>query len=155
MTVSLTCAASWAASAGDRCSCVGGVGHLEVRELGDEQLDRLRVGPLVHAVERVAAAARQQLRDGLVRGDHQLLDEHVRERLALDPGPLDAALAVEGEFDLAALDPKCAAREAAVAQGPGDALREPQCVGELVDGPLVTRQNRLRVAVGERARGCG
>ena len=64
----------------------------------------------MHAVERLAAAAREEFRDGLVGGDHQLLDEHVRERLALDPGPLDAALAVECERDLAPLDAKGPAR---------------------------------------------
>ena len=94
--------------------------HLEIRELGEQQLDRLRVGPLVDAVERVAAAPGEQLGDGLVRGDHQLLDEHVRERLALDPGALDAALAVEGELDLAG--PRPAARRARIG-GRGGAAR--------------------------------
>ena len=127
----------------------GGRRHLEVGELGEEELDRLRVGALVDAVERLAAPAGEQLRDGLVRGDHQLLDEHVRERLLLDPRALDAALAVEGELDLPALDPEGAAREAAVAEGARDPLGEPQRLRQLVDRALVAREDRLRVAVRE------
>ena len=123
--------------------------HLEVGELGEEQLDRLRVGALVDAVERVAAPAREQLGDGLVRGDHHLLDEHVRERLLLDPRALDAALAVEGELDLAALDAQRPAREAPVAEGARDLLGEAQRLLELVDGALVAGQDGLGVAVRE------
>ena len=41
--------------------------HVELGELGDEQRDRLRVGPLVHAVERLAPPAGEQPRDRLVR----------------------------------------------------------------------------------------
>ena len=70
----------------------------------------------MHAVERLASRPASS-GDRLVGGDHQLLDEHVRQRLALDPGPLDAALAVEGERDLAALDAKRPAGEPAIAEG--------------------------------------
>ena len=68
------------------------------------------------AVERLALAARQELAHGLVREDHQLLDEPVRRRLGLDPGPLDVAFPVEGERRLAGLDPQRAAAVAAPAQ---------------------------------------
>ena len=98
--------------------------------------------------------AREQLGDRLVRGDHQLLDEHVRERLALDPGPLDAALAVEGERDL---PPRRGARRARSA-GRGARPRplgEPQRLAR-ARRPRA-RRPRGRPARGRRsgARGCG
>ena len=60
--------------------------HLEVGELREHELDRLRLGRLVDAVERVAPAAREELGDGLVREDHQLLDQRMGLRLGLEPG---------------------------------------------------------------------
>ena len=123
--------------------------HLQVGQLGEEQLDRLRVGALVDAVERVAAAAREQPGDGLVRGDHHLLDEHVGERLLLDPRALDAALAVEGELDLPPLDAQRTARKPPVAEGARDLLGETKRLLELVDRALVARQDGLGVAVGQ------
>ena len=110
--------------------------HLQVGEAREEKRDRLRVRPFVDAEERLSATAREQARDRLVRQDHQLLDERVRARLLLAPGALDAAAAVEGEGDLAALDPQGAARETAAAE----------LAGELV-GELERRRDlRLRVA---------
>ena len=41
--------------------------NVEVGELREQELDRLRVGPLVHAVERLAPAAGEQAGDRLVR----------------------------------------------------------------------------------------
>ena len=79
----------------------------------------------MHAVDRLAVAAGKQLGDGLVRGDHELLDEHVRQRLGLDPGPLDPALAVEGEGDLAGLDAQRTAAVAPLAERRGHLLGEP------------------------------
>ena len=79
-------------------------------------MDRLRLGPLVHAVERGTVARREQLRDGLVRADHELLDERVGVRLALPLRVGDAAAAVELEHDLGRLDAQRAAREAGAPQ---------------------------------------
>jgi hypothetical protein len=70
----------------------------------------------VHAVEGLAAAAREEVRDSLVRGDHQLLDEPMRSRLRLLPGPCDTAAPVELEVELGALDPQRAAPEPPRAQ---------------------------------------
>jgi hypothetical protein len=64
----------------------------------------------VDPVERFALAPAEEPGDRLVGEDHHLLDEGVRERLGLDPGPRDPALAVELEHDLARLDPERAAR---------------------------------------------
>ena len=121
--------------------------YLEVGELGEEQLDGLRVGTLVDAEERIAAPAGEQLGNGLVRGDHQLLDEHVGERLALDPRPLDAAFSVERELHLPPFHAECAAGEPAVAEGSRDLLGEPQRLHDLVRGALVPGEDRLCVTV--------
>ena len=52
----------------------------------------------------------------LVREDHQLLDEHVRVRLALEPRVGDTAASVEAKDDLGRLHLQRAAREALRAQ---------------------------------------
>ena len=78
-------------------------GGRPVRELGEEELDRLRVGSLVDAEERVAVPAGEQERDRLVGEDHELLDEHVRARLVLRPRALYPTASVERELDLAPL----------------------------------------------------
>ena len=93
-------------------SGTGGVGTPSVDELCEQVLDRLRIGSLVHAIERLAAPPRQERPDELVREDHQLLDEHVGVRLAFEPGIGDAAFAVEAERDLGRLHLQRAAREA-------------------------------------------
>jgi hypothetical protein len=103
----------------------------------------------VHAVEGVPAAASKQVGDRLVRGDHQLLDEHVRERLGLDPGPLDPALPVERERDLAPLDAERTACEAPVTERRGELPCEAERLVQLVHGALLTREDGLRVAVRE------
>ncbi len=108
---------------GDACR-IGGVEpfrgrrrrYVEVGELREQEVDRLRIGPLVNPVQRLAAAAGEQAGDRLVREDHQLLDERVRFRLALPRGPRDPALAVELELDLGTLDAQRAAGEPAPAK---------------------------------------
>ncbi len=107
--------------------------NLQVGELREEELDRLRVRPLVDAEERLPASPGEERRDRLVREDHELLDEHVRVRLGLDPRALDAAVAVEGERRLARLDPERAAREAPPPQLEREALGEPEAVELLFD----------------------
>ena len=77
-------------------SGTGGVGTPRSVELREQQRDRLRLGPLVHAVERLAVAAGEERGDVLVREQHQLLDEHVRVRLALEPRVGDAAVRRSG-----------------------------------------------------------
>ena len=52
------------------------------------------------AVERVAPPRGEKLGHALVREDHQLLDEHMRVRLALEPGVGNAASVVEPKRDL-------------------------------------------------------
>ena len=53
-------------------------GHLERGQLVDQALDALGLGALVHAVQAGGAALLgEQARDGLVGGDHQVLDQPV------------------------------------------------------------------------------
>src|SRR5919204_4270668 len=104
--------------------------HAEVGELPDQQLDRLRLGPLVHPVERLAAAPAQQPCHGFVRKNHQLLDQHVRVWLGLAPGIGNAAFAVEPECGFRALDPQRATREPPVAQLSRHPVRPPQSLLE-------------------------
>ena len=124
-------------------------GHLEVGELRQQQLHRLRVGPFVDAVDGLATAPGEKLRDRFVGRDHQLLDEHVRERLRLDPGALHPALAVEGEGCLARLDAQRPAAVAPLAERRGHLLGEPQGLGQLVAGALLAREDGLGVPVGQ------
>ena len=90
--------------------------NVEVGELCDEQPDRLRIRALVHAVQRLAVARREQLRDRLVREDHELLHECVRLGLRLALRRRDASLPVELERHLGRLDAQRAAREALLPQ---------------------------------------
>src|SRR6478735_2094200 len=90
--------------------------HAEVRELCEQVLDGQRVGLLVHAVERLAAPAGEERADELVGEDHQLLHEHVRMRLALEPRLGDTAAAVEAKDDFRRLHLQGAPREALRAQ---------------------------------------
>jgi hypothetical protein len=122
---------------------------LEVGELVEQELDRLRIRALVHAVERLAPAPREQGSHRLVRGDHQLLDEHVGERLPLDPGSLDAALPVEGEGDLSRLDPQGAPAVPAAAQRLGHLLCEQKRRRQFGVRPLAAGEDRLRLPVCE------
>src|SRR5581483_1886662 len=103
--------------------------HAEVGELREEELDRLRGGALVHAVERLAVAAGGERRDELVRQDHQLLDEHVRVRLAFEPRVGHAAV-LEAEDDLGRGDLERTAREAAATQLRRDLVRELELLAE-------------------------
>ena len=107
-------------------------------------LHRLRIRPLVHAVERLAMAARQERTDMLVREDHQFLDEHVRMRLAFEPCVGDAAVAVEAKDLLRGLHLQCPAREAAIAQGRGELVVQRQLLEH-----LGRRLAALRLAVRE------
>ena len=75
-------------------------------------------------------------------------------RLGLEPGALDAALAVEREVDLAALDAERAAGEAAPAQLGRDAVGQPERRRPARAGSLAL-EDPLRLAVREAARGCG
>ena len=102
------------------------------------------LGPLVHAVERVAATRSEKRTDALVRQDHQLLDEHVRVRLALQPRIGDAAVAVEAERRLRRLHLERAAREPPLAQVTGDFVVQ----GERLENRR-RRLTALRLAVRE------
>jgi hypothetical protein len=121
--------------------------HLERGELCVQARDRLRLGRLVDAEERLAASPGEQSRDRLVREDHQLFDQRVRVRLGLEPRLLDAALAVERERDLGARDAERSAREAAAPKLERDGVREPQPLGELVARLLVAGEDPLRLPV--------
>ena len=90
--------------------------NAEVGELRQQQLDRLRLRPFVNAVERLAPSPGEQPCDRLVREDHQLLHKHVPLRLGLAPRVRHAALAVELEHRLGALDSERAPSEAPLAE---------------------------------------
>ena len=121
--------------------------HLECGELREQVKDGLRVGPLVDAVERFAPPSRQQPTDCLVGEDHQLLDEHVRVRLGLEPGAFDAAVLVEGERDLPSRHAERAAGEAAAAQVERNRFGQPEPLGDLRLGALFPAQDPLRLPV--------
>ena len=126
----------------------GGVG-IQVGETRKQERDRLRLGWLVNAVERLAPAAGEQLGDELIGTDHQFLHQHVGVRLGLTPGALDPALAVEGEDDLGALDTQRPAGEALVAQSLRQAFGAPQRLGQRRLGALTAGEDRLGLAVGQ------
>jgi hypothetical protein len=124
--------------------------HAELLQLRQQEPDRLRVGALVHAVERGLVPRREELRDALVREDHQLLDQPVRLRLVLEPRALDAAAAVEREGDLGALDAERAAGEAAVADLARVLVGELQRLADLGRRRLLAAgEDALGLAVGE------
>ena len=110
--------------------------HAEIGEHGDQARDRLRLGRVVDAIERLAPAAAEQPGDGFVGEDHQLLDEHVRVRLALEPRVGDPSFAVECERGLGRFHPKRASREPPSAQLLGQALREAERLSRRSDGSL-------------------
>ena len=84
--------ASAAACAGDSVSGAGGVGTLEVGELREQQRDRLRVGPLVDAVERLAAPRGEQAaRPPRSRRSSAPRRARATRGSRLAPGALDAA----------------------------------------------------------------
>ena len=91
--------------------------------------------------------AGEERRHPLVREDHQLLDQRVRGRLRLEPRALDPALPVEGEVDLRALDSERAAPEPAPPEVGGDAVGQPDVVGQLV--LLGALEDPLHLAVRE------
>src|SRR5918995_2938294 len=121
--------------------------HLECRELREQVKDGLRVGPLVDAVERFPPPSRQQSTDRLVGEDHQLLHEHVRVRLGLEPGAIDAAVLVEGECDLPGRHAERAAGKAAAAQVERNRFGQPEPLGDLRLGALFPAQDPLRLPV--------
>jgi hypothetical protein len=103
----------------------------------------------VDAVQRRPLARREQLGNALVSEDHQLLDEHVRVRLALPASVGDAALPVELECELEALDAQRAPRETPFAQEPGESLGVGQRLGELGLRRLSAREDLLDAPVRE------
>ena len=103
--------------------------HLQVSELRQQELDRLRLRPLVHAEQRLSAPTGEQRGHALVRQDHQLLDEHVRMRLLRPPGTRDAAVRVELELDLGRLDTQRSTGKAPLTQAGRDRFRAFQRLG--------------------------
>ena len=124
-------------------------GNLEIRELRQQELHGLRVRTLVDAIERVPLPAGEEPRHDLVRQDHELLHEHVRERLLLDPRPLDPALPVEDKRHLALLDPKRTAGKAPLAQRGRYALGQAKTAGQLLLRPLLPGEDPLCLPVGQ------
>ncbi len=84
-------------------------GHLERGELVGEALDALGLGALVDAVEARHAALLEQRRDGLVGGDHQVLDQAVGLGLRAREDRDDVAVLVERELGLLGVDDERAA----------------------------------------------
>src|SRR6266851_444339 len=98
--------------------------HVEIGELPEQKLDRLRVRAFVDPVERLASPAGEELGHGLVRRDHQLLDQAMRGRFAFLPGTRDPAFAVELEVDLGRFDAERAPCEPPVPHPRGEAVGE-------------------------------
>ena len=101
------------------------------------------------AKQRRRLAAGEQLGDGLVGEDHQLLDERVRGRFADHPHVGDAVVG-ERDLELAADDLERAARGPARAEGGGDPLRVVEGLAERVVG---SGQDPLDVGVREAPAG--
>ena len=123
--------------------------HAEIGEHRDQPRDRLRLGRVVDAVERLAAAAAQQPGDGLVGEDHELLDEHVGVRLALEPRVGDPSLAVEGERGLGRFYAERTSREPPSAQLLGQALGVAERLFDLLRKLLPSGQRVLGEPVRE------
>ena len=124
-------------------------GNLEIRELRQQKLHSLWVGALMDTVEPVPLPAGEEPGHDLVRQDHELLHEHVRERLLLYPRPLDPALPVEDKRHLARLDPKRTAGKAPRAQCGRDALGQAKTAGQLLLRSLLPGEDPLRLSVGQ------
>jgi hypothetical protein len=73
----------------------------------------------------------------------------VRERLGLDPGPLDSPFAVELEGRLPRFDPECPPRITLAPELHRDLLGEPKRLGRLLGRALDAGQDRLGARVGE------
>ena len=86
--------------AAPRARAAATTGRPSARQAIGQRKQRLVLGMLVDAVERRAAGAREQAPDGLVREQHELLDERVRARLLVPAGVHDAAV-VDLERELA------------------------------------------------------
>ena len=130
-------------------SGIGGRRDVEALELSDQELDRRRLGLLVHAVEQRLAPARQLLRHLLVGEDHQLLDQAVRLGLHVVDRPHDVPVRVELELGLGRLDAERAAREAALPQGTGDLARQRERLGDLLGSGGAVREHPLDLVVAE------
>ena len=84
-------------------------GHLERGQLCHETLDPRRLGALVHAIQAWHLLPLQQVRDGFVGGDHQMLDQPVRLGLRARMYLGDVAALVEDELGLLGVDRQRAA----------------------------------------------
>ncbi len=123
----------------------------ELHELDDP----LRVGPLVDAVEGAGAGAVERRRHGLVRGQHELLDEaHAVEALvAHDARHLPRF--VEDELRLRQVEVERAALVAALAHQLRELVHRQQRGDERGEGPArfpVAVHDRLGLRVGEAGR---
>ena len=124
-------------------------GNLELGELRQQELHSLWVRALVDAIERVPFPAGEKPGHDLVREDHELLHQHVRKRLLLDPRPLDTTLPIEGKRHFARLDPKRTPGKAPLAQRSRDALGQAKAAGQLLLRSLLPGKDPLRLAVGQ------
>ena len=131
MTRSLACAATRSASRELMCSGSGGVGTSRSASFASRSATACGSGRSWTRKTDSRLRPASKPGDGLVRQDHQLLDQHVRMRLALAPGALDAAATVEAELDLGALDPQRAAVEALAPQILREPADQPQRLGHL------------------------
>jgi hypothetical protein len=95
-----TCRRTSAKSAGTRTVAVATETDAESLEEARELLDGIRRRRLVHAMEEPELPARQLARDGLVRGEHELLDHLVRDRALGTHDLLRPAAQVEDDLRL-------------------------------------------------------
>ena len=126
-------------------------------ELRAQHQQLLRVRRLVEAREDPDPARPELLGDGLVRGDHALLDHLVRLVVGAGGDALELAVAVERDLRLGDLDVERAGGEAARAQlhrERGDGAHGPELLGaDAGDGRAAAADDRHHLLVGEARAG--
>ncbi len=140
---------SCAACEGEIASGNGRGRHAERGELLDQAQHARGLRALVHAVQARDLALGEMLRDGLVGGDHQLLDQRVRLAVLAHRDRADVAVRVERELGLLGVERQPARLRARVRQRAGDLARGLERRGPRVVGALAPGEDPLHLLVVE------
>ena len=124
-------------------------GDVERVELRDQPFDPRWIRPLVDAVQGGELARLQEPRDGLVGGDHQVLDQPVRLGLLARLERAHVTVAVERELRLGRLDGQRAALVAGALQRRADCACRGQGLGPRRLRRLGTREDPVHARIVE------